>query len=272
MRSAHRRFGARAVLERGSRHIASQREILEGIAGAIPGARPVPDWAVRRELAEYEIADVITVPSRHVERSFVERGVAQRKLFHNPYGVDLDMFPATAAPPSDAPPTIIMVGEWSMRKGCDVLADAWRGLAADGVRLIHVGQLGDAPVPREPGFDHRGTVDQCALTGCYADAHVFALASREEGLALVQVQALASGLPVVATDYTGAEDLREYLDDSCNIAIVPANDVDALARGLEAQLAYARAMHGVRDLLRSARDRLSWRQYGMRYDAMLRVA
>jgi len=272
MLSVRRRFGARTVLERGSRHIASQREILEGIPGSMPRATPVPDWAVRRELVEYELADLIAVPSRHVERSFTERGVAAHKLFRNPYGVDLEMFPATTAPAPEAPPTVIMVGKWSLRKGCDVLAEAWGRLATAGVRLVHVGPLGDAPLPRGPGFAHRGTVDQRALSSCYAGAHVFALASREEGLALVQIQALASGLPVVATEYTGAEDLQEYVDDPRAIAIVPVNDVDALAGALGTQLAYARSMTSARDLLGSARDRLSWREYGRRYDAMLRVA
>jgi len=272
MRAARRRFGARTVLERGSRHIASQREILASIAGVGAAATPVPDWAVARELGEYEIADVISVPSRHVEHSFVERGVAARKLFRNPYGVDLDMFPATAPPPPGAPPTVIMVGEWSLRKGCDVLAAAWRRLAPRGVRLVHVGPVGDAPLPAESGFEHRGRVEQRALTACYAAAHVFALASREEGLALVQVQALASGLPVVATDYTGAADLQEYLDDARAITVVPTNDVGALAQALDAQLTAARATRGPRDLLRAARQRLSWREYGRRYDTMLRAA
>jgi alpha-maltose-1-phosphate synthase len=272
MQRLRQRFGARTVLERGSRHIASQREILEGIPGRAPHSAPVADWSVRRELAEYAIADVITVPSKHAERSFIERGVPQRKLFRNPYGVDLAMFPATASPSPQSAPTIIMVGKWSLRKGCDILADAWRRLAVDGVRLLHVGELGDAPVPREPGFEHRGTVDQRALSRCYASAHVLALASREDGFGLVQAQALASGLPVAATEYTGAEDLQEYLEDARAIVIVPGNNVDALARGLETQLAYARSASGVRDLLRSGRDRLSWREYGRRYDAMLRAA
>jgi len=272
MRSVRRRYAARTVLERGSRHIASQREILDRIATATRGAASVPQWAVARELAEYEIADVISVPARHVERSFVERGVTAGKLFRNPYGVDLDMFPATPARPPQAPPSIIMVGEWSMRKGCDVLAAAWRRLAPRGVRLLHVGRIGDAPLPDEPGFEHRGVVDQGALSSCYAGAHVFALASREEGLALVQIQALACGLPVVATDFTGAEDLREYVGDPRAIAIVPAGDVDALAGALADQLAHARTMRGVRDLLGAGRERLSWRAYGARYDAMLRAA
>lgn len=270
MQRARRRFGARTVLERGSRHIVSQREILESIPGCAPGAKPVPDWAVRRELAEYQIADVIAVPSKHVEHSFTERGISPGKLFRNPYGVDLAMFPATPAPAGDTPPTIITVGKWSLRKGCDVLVEAWRHLAMRGVRLLHVGPLGDAPLPTDPGFEHHDAVEQRLLTRHYAGAHVFALASREEGLALVQVQALASGLPLVATDYTGAEDLRERLEDPRAIAIAPANDVARLTAALEAQLAYAQSMSGMRDVLRSARDGLSWREYGKRYDAMLR--
>jgi glycosyltransferase involved in cell wall biosynthesis len=270
MQRARQRFGARTVLERGSRHIVSQRDILESIPGRAPGVKPVPDWAVRRELAEYDIADFIAVPSKHVERSFTEKGIAAGKLFRNPYGVDLAMFPATATPARETPPTIITVGKWSLRKGCDVLSEAWRQLAQRGVRLLHVGSLGDAPVPTQAAFEHREPVEQRALTRHYAGAHIFALASREEGLALVQVQALASGLPVAATDHTGAEDLRERLEDPRAIAIAPANDVQRLTDALQAQLDYAQSMNGMRDVLRSARDGLSWREYGRRYDAMLR--
>jgi len=270
MLQVRRRFGAHIVLERGSRHIVSQREILESIPGRPAGSKPVPDWAVQRELAEYQIADVITVPSRHVERSFAERGIAAQKLFRNPYGVDLAMFPATTVPATDTPPTIITVGKWSLRKGCDVLVAAWRQLARQGVRLLHVGAVGDAPLPSDAGFEHHDAVEQRELTRYYSGAHVFALASREEGLALVQVQALASGLPVAATDHTGAEDLRECLDDPRAIAIAPANDVTRLRDALEAQLAYAHSLRGTRDFLRSGREALSWGGYGRRYDAMLR--
>jgi glycosyltransferase involved in cell wall biosynthesis len=264
-----RRFGARAFLERGSRHIVSQREILAGIAAAGAAGR-VPDWAVRRELAEYERADMIVVPSTHARTSFVERGMSASKLFRNPYGVDLTMFPATPAPPPDLPPTIIMVGTWSLRKGCDVLVDAWQRLTTPGTRLVHVGQVGDAPLPATPGFTHHDAVDQRRLTQWYAQAHVLALASREEGLALVQAQALASGLHIAASDRTGADDLQACLEDPRAVAIAPVGDAVAFADALDTQLAAARAMRGTRDLLRSARHGLTWEAYGSRYDAMLR--
>jgi len=270
--SVRRRFGARTFLERGSRHIVSQRQILAGIAVAGAAQQLVPDWAVRRELAEYERAYMIVVPSTHARTSFVERGVSATKLFRNPYGVDLTMFPSTPAPPPDTPPTIIMVGSWSLQKGCDVLVDAWQRLATKGTRLVHVGPIADAPMPAVPGFEHHDPVDQRHLTQWYAQAHVLALASRQDGFGLVQAQALASGLHVAASDYTGAEDLQQCLDDPRAVAIVPVNDAAALASALDEQLAAAHAMRGMRDLLGAARPRLSWEAYGSRYDAMLRRA
>jgi alpha-maltose-1-phosphate synthase len=265
-----RRFGARTFLERGSRHILSQRDILESMPGAPAGERPVPDWAIRRELGEYERADTIVVPSTHARNSFVERGVAPEKVVRNPYGVDLSMFPATPAPPPDAPPTIIMVGTWSLRKGCDVLVDAWMRLSTPDVRLVHVGHVADAPLPTTPGFEHHDAVDQRRLTEWYGRAHVLALPSREEGLALVQAQALASGLHIAASDFTGADDLRDCLADPDAVAIAPVNDADALARVLDRQLRQARALRGTRDLLGAGRQQLTWHAYGSRYDAMLR--
>jgi len=268
--AVRRRYGARAFLERGSRHILSQRAILERLPRPSGSARPIPDWAVHRELAEYALADVIVVPSRHAESSFLERGVSAERLFRNPYGVDLSMFPPTAAPPVDAPPTILMVGAWSLQKGCDVLTDAWRRLPHSGTRLLHVGPLADAPLPADPGFEHRDPVDQRRLTTLYGQAHVMALASRQEGLGLVLAQALASGLHVAATEPTGAGDLQEMLEDRSAVVLAPTDDAAQFAGALDVQLGRARTCVGVRDLLGAARGRLTWEAYGRRYDAMLR--
>jgi glycosyltransferase involved in cell wall biosynthesis len=266
------RCGARIILERGSRHILSQREILNGLPRARSGEPRVPDWAVRRELAEYALADTIVVPSKHVERSFIEHGIPAGKLFRNPYGVDLRMFPPTPAPSPVAAPTVLMAGWWSLRKGCDLLVEAWRTMRTPGVRLLHVGDVHDCPLPSHPRFEHHERVDQPRLTHWYAQAHVMALASREEGLALVQAQGLASGLHLAATERTGAEDLQELLDDPRAVAIAPVDDAGAFAATLDTQLERARTRTGLRDLLGGARTKLTWQAYGLRYDTMLRHA
>ncbi len=263
-----RKFGARVFLERGSRHIVSQREILDTIPGARITRSAVPQWAVDRELAEYDLTDKIVVPANHAVSSFVEKGVLREKLFRNPYGVDLSMFPATASPAPGTPPRILMVGAWSLQKGCDLLVEAWRRLP--GTELIHVGALAGAPVPNDPGFLHIDPVDQRKLSELYASAHVFALASRQEGLALVQAQALASGLPIVCSDRTGGEDLRECVRDPNVVSVVPVGDVDALAKSLRVALDAALGHQGIRNHLGAAREKLSWAEYGRRYDAALR--
>ena len=260
--TVRRKCGAKIWIERGSRHILSQKEILE----AIPGADRVPDYAVRRELLDYELADTLVVLSRHCEQSFLDYGYPAGKLFRNPLGVKLDMFLPTPAPPAD-PPTIIMAGGWSLRKGCDVLVEAWRRLL--NTLLVHVGPALDYTLPPDSGFIHHDTVDQPRLREYYAQAQVFALASREEGLASVIPQALACGLRIVCTTRTGGEDLKDYIPDLAAIRVVPPDDRVALAEALRQALADARNDIGLRDRLGHGRNDLSWMASALRYSKAL---
>ncbi|MEO2091445.1 MAG: glycosyltransferase family 4 protein [Gemmataceae bacterium] len=256
-------FGARVWIERGSRHILSQKEILD----RIPGAETVPEFSVRRELRDYAHADVISLLSQHCVDSFVERGVPPDRLVRNPLGVNLDMFPPTPAPPT-APPTVLMAGTWSLQKGCDVLVAAWRRLS--GVRLVHVGSVGDdCPLPTDPGFEHLGKVDQTRLPEVYARFQVMALASRQEGLATVQPQGLASGLRLVCTDRTGGADLADMLPDRRAVRVVPTDDPEALAVALAESLRDAKTDTGIRDRLGPAKGELTWAAYARRYEANL---
>lgn len=260
--AARRRFGAKAWVERGSRHILSQRAIL----AAVPGAEPVPGWAVERELADYRRADMVSVLARHCEDSFREYGHPADRLVRAMPGVDLCMFPPTPAPPAN-PPTVVMVGSWSLRKGCDVLTAAWRRLP--GVRLRHVGPVGDCPMPTDLRFEHVPTVDQSRLVAEYARGQVLALASREEGLATVQAQGLACGLRLVCTDRTGGADLREAIADPTAVRVVSADDPVALAEALKESLDNARGDTGSRDRLGTGREWLSWAAYAERYETNL---
>src|SRR5262249_30747145 len=109
---AKRRFGASVWYHRGSQHIASVDRML----GAVPGAERPSSLPIKRELAGYELADRIVVASRHVEQSFIQNGTAQAKLYRNPYGVDLAMFPSVERRNPTKTITIIFAGTWSLRK------------------------------------------------------------------------------------------------------------------------------------------------------------
>lgn len=265
-RHAKEKFGARVYLERGSQHIVAQRRILNTL-----GAERTPsEFIIARECAGYELADRIAVPSSPVVGSFIDEAPhLADKLFINPYGVDLDMFPQRTGPRPDGPTRLLFVGGWSLRKGVDVLVEAVRALP--GVRLTHVGGLGDYPFPKDdPQFEHLGMVPQWQLKDHYARADVMVLASREEGLALVQPQALASGLPLVCTTRTGGEDLALSPELARRISVVEPDDAKALAQAL------ASAIEGPgwtwEPLPESDRALLSWPAYGARYRRELLLA
>ena len=262
--AAREKYGAKIYLERASRHILSQKEILEAIPGMMRPA--VPEFYVQRELWGYNYADVVSIPSRQVERSFWERGLPKEKLFRNPYGVDLTLFPPTPKPLNRVP-TLVFAGTWGLRKGCDVLAKA---LVGQPWRLIHVGTVGDTPLPRLANFESYGFVQQWKLSEIFAGADLLVLPSREEGLSYVQAQALSCGLPLVCTERTGGEDLAEFLDDPSWVTVVPLDDVAALRAGIAQALAKAGTQTGVRDILGAAREKLSWRAYANRYDRSLK--
>jgi glycosyltransferase involved in cell wall biosynthesis len=96
---------------------------------------------------------------------------------------------------------------------------------------------------------------------------VLVLPSIEEGLALVQAQAMACECPVIATDATGAEDL---FTDGVEGFIVADRDVDALASRMQ-QLAddsFLRAQMAAAARLRV--DSMGgWDEYGRRWDDFL---
>ena len=263
---AKKKWSAKVLIERGSRHILSQKEILDGVKRLNPKARTVPDFAVRLELRDYQIADRIVIPSKHVEQSFYDRGFKPEQLFKNPYGVDVSMFGPTPFP--DEKPTVLMVGGWGYRKGCDLLVEA---LESTDYRLIHAGPIGDLPFPKTEKFFDFGFVDQTKLKSIYAKAHIMVLPSREEGLALVQIQALACGLPIVCSDRTGGEDLMEYLNNKEMITLVKTDDVLSLRNGIEKAMRFALAHKESRNSVLFSSDQLSWKAYGERYNYFLKT-
>ena len=228
---AVRARGACTILDRGSTHVLTQRALLTeeyrrwGVAGL-----PMDPRLVTRQLLEYDEADYICVPSRFTLQSYLDHGVSRDRLLHVPYGVDLTNF--SPARTRGRPFRIIATG-LGIRKGTPHLLDAVSRLRVPDVELWLVGEStpdlrGILARSRTP-FRQLGKLSQAALADAYRGASVFVLPSVEEGLALVILEAMASGLPVVVTPNTGAEDI---ITDGREGLLVPAGDPDALARAL----------------------------------------
>ncbi len=104
------------------------------------------------------------------------------------------------------------------------------------VRIVAVGQ---GPDEAEVRAFHAelGLGDRVVLTGFRDDAvrvmaacDAFTLASKWEGLPVAVMEALALGLPILATDVGG---MAEELTDEVDALLVPPSDADALAAGIE---------------------------------------
>lgn len=260
--SAKKRFGATTILEWGSKHIVEQQRILS----EIPELKQQDYYFTERALDAYILADYIAIASNHVKQSFIEKGVDEKKMLQNPYGVDLSMFKPTMLV-SENYFDVIMVGGWSYRKGCDLLIDFFQN---SNLTFLHVGSIVDLPFPTQSNMKHIDSVDQKKLINYYAQAKVFILVSREEGLAMVQPQAVACGLPIVCSKHTGGRDLNNYLEDKKWIIEMKEFSTIELEKCLNEALKLANTQIGLRSYADNINESLTWEAYGKRYDENLK--
>lgn len=218
------------VCDRGSTHIRwVERTLREEHAKLGLPWGGIDSRAVEREEMEYARADAITLPSRFTMRTFVEMGISSEKLRVVPYGVNLASFKRSAERSANF--RVLFVGQLSVRKGIHYLLEAFQRAHLSDAELVLVG----SPQPQTNAILARYPSDRLTLTGALtregvvremSKASVLVLPSIEEGLAMVQAQALACGCPVIATTNAGAEDL---FTDGNEGFIIPPRDPGILA-------------------------------------------
>ena len=171
-------------------------------------------WLILRSLHNAGTATLVT--SRHSQDLLGRHGIRHIALWRR--GVSLARFDA-AAPPGPAPavvpsgvdparPTVLYVGRLADEKGLDRLLP----MARSG--QVHLVLVGDGPARERLERDFTGTgttftgeLRGPALARAYAEADVFAFASTTDTLGLVLLEALASGLPVVAVESPASREL-----------------------------------------------------------------
>lgn len=168
-----------------------------------------------------------------------------------PHGIDVERFAgarrsreqtrAEWGVSSDAR-VFLCPGRFKQRKGQIYALQAFAKIASSGDVLILVGSTSsgsekyrDELMAAASGLqagrvvvdEHRGPNDMAAV---YGAADYVVLSSLSEGLGFTLLEAMASGVPTVATDIAG---FREVLSDSELVPLVSAADSDALAMAIE---------------------------------------
>jgi glycosyltransferase involved in cell wall biosynthesis len=258
-----RGLGAVTILERGSSHIEYQRDILhqEYSKYGLEACLPHPQ-IVEKEKREYAIADYIEVPSTFAYQSFVEKGIDEKKLIRGFRGVDLSNF--HKLPKQDNVFRVVFAGAMVLRKGVHYLLQAFVELNLPNSELWLLG--GKKPEIEsffrkyDGYFRYFGAVPQAKLHEYYSQCSVFVICSIEEGLAMVQPQAMACGLPLICTTNTGGEDL---IEDGKEGFIVPIRDVDALKERILRLYDQKDLCHKMgQAAYRKVRSGLTWDDYG----------
>ena len=260
--------GGAWICNRGSSHILTQKRLLEEEyrrwGFSIPKHFFPPEY-VDRCLAEYDGANAIVVGSTFSRGTFIRQGLRAGTVHVCPYGVDLSLF--HPVPKRDHRFRILFVGTQSLRKGIGYLFDAVRPLVKKGaVELWLIGHV-QAETAELLGcnadlFVHKGVRARSELSWYYSQASVLVLPSIEEGLALVQAQAMACGVPVIATPNTGAEDL---FSDGVEGVLVPARSPSAIRRAIQRMLDNpAEREEMAAAALRRVRQLGGWASYGRR--------
>jgi glycosyltransferase involved in cell wall biosynthesis len=257
-------LGMVAVIERGSSHILCQKKILTEEFARLGVRFPqFPPRVVEQEIAEYQEADAIAVPSSFARRSFLEEGMPEEKLITVPYGADLSAF--RPLPKEDKKFRVIFCGNLTVQKGVPYLLQAYSGLRLADAELWLVGSVTEEIHPfleryRRPDIVVHGPKPQSQLLWYYSQGDIFCLPSVQDGFGMVLLQAMACGLPALCTTNTAGEDIiREGIDGF----VVPIRDVEALQEKI--QWAYDHRSQCL-EMGRAARGRvssgLSWDDYG----------
>ncbi len=132
-----------------------------------------------------------------------------KPAFPMPHGVDTDLFSPSNRPPSSGPFRIGYVGRLTPEKNVRLFVDLERALIANGVRgfrLLLVGDGGESDwLRRNLQFaDLPGVLRGPALARAYASMDAFVFPSLTDTFGLVLLEAMASGVPVVASPEAGA--------------------------------------------------------------------
>ncbi len=184
----------------------------------------------------------IVVNSHDVAHYIVRHYRAPRDRIRVVYnGIDIERFHPGPAP-AQAPGSIVTVGRLVEQKNHALFLRAAAALTQEGAR-VRFAIVGDGPLRAalEAAARRLGIEERVRFLGERSDvekvlrgASQFWLTSRWEGMPNVVLEAMASGVPVLATDVGG---VRELVRDGIDGFVLPPDDAVGLAQHAQALLA-----------------------------------
>ncbi len=196
-------------------------------------------WETLRRLT-YPYCSVVVSVSQGVDRGFKLLPESKRAVIYNPIVVkdngQIDQLPAEADFNKN---WLVSMGRLTQQKGFDLLLPAFGQVAAKHPdwQLLILGK-GELQQKLEQMRDNLGLSDRVIFTGALRNpfavlkqAKLFVMASRNEGFGMAHGEALACGLPVVATDCPSGP--GEMIRDGIDGILVPNQDASAFTAAMD---------------------------------------
>ncbi len=214
--------------------------------GWVVGTTEVPEEYFRRREQEWALADCIVVNSEFSRQALIEQGVPGKKLTVIPLCYELD-FPrdnGRRAVSRQPPLRILFLGRVILRKGIQYLIEAANLLRNEPVHFDVVGLIGishDAVKSAPSNMTFHGRANRDQVGAWYRQADIFVLPTLSDGFALTQIEAMANGLPVIATP-----NCAEVVTNGVDGFVVPSRDAISLAKAIHRYLVEPELLHAQR--------------------------
>jgi glycosyltransferase involved in cell wall biosynthesis len=211
----------------------SDNKVVGRLNRPVPLLERVLVWAIRR-------ADVVAVMGTGARRDLIRRGVRPERVTVVPASVDDTRF--APRPGTEPRYDLVTASQLIPRKRLEDLLEATARLRAGGHPGLRVAIAGTGALEGElrAQAERLGIADAVEFLGfvadverLYAESRVFVLPSRSEGLSIALCEAMATGLPVVATD---VGEIRDVVVPGENGELYAVGDVDAFTAHLDAVL------------------------------------
>lgn len=266
-----KRNGTKYFLELTTPHPKEKQEILKGLKMRYPmwmeDYSPQSIQSITLEDKEVKTAFLAVAPSQYVKNTYIKNGYPEEKILINPYGVALNNFTLKSYSRKKKI-RFLFLGSFTANKGVPLLLEAWKKINSDFAELVVAG-YGKIPdkeiIPA--GVQILGRIESKDRMALFHSADVFICPSFYEGLALVQLEAMGCGLPIIGTYNSGAS---EFITFKENGFVIEPGDTLALVERMEF---FIRNPECIEDMGRRAHARVqdfTWETYANKWLHIIR--
>ncbi|MEQ1948426.1 MAG: glycosyltransferase family 4 protein [Bryobacteraceae bacterium] len=197
--------------------------------GLAPPVFAPPESYFRRIHAEWDAADAIVVNSDWSRSALVEQGVDPNKLHVVPLAYEPRVPPVARSQRTKAL-KVLWLGTMCLRKGLPYAVAAAARLVNGPVQFTFAGPLevNRAALSLPRNCQYIGAVPRSDAPRLYSEHDVFLFPTLSDGFGLTQLEAMAAGLPVIAT-----ASCARVVEDGLSGFLVPTRDPGAIASAID---------------------------------------